>query len=106
MDIERKTARKTGRSLFVFKFINEKDFSDTLRIMRDGVDDMFPDEDDEVFGPERRMTLDLVNKLESRTDRKYADDEYELSGMLFDDEIANLTFELFLLVLCYQVRFH
>ena len=55
MDIERKTARKTGRSLFVFKFINEKDFSDTLRIMRDGVDDMFPDEDDDL--ETRRMKV-------------------------------------------------
>ena len=80
--------------------------ANNLTSIYNAVDDMFPDEDNEVFGPERRMTLELINKLESRTDKKYADDEYELSGMLFDDEMADLTFELFLLVLSYQVMFH
>ena len=96
--------KRTGQNapLFVFHFLDQKDFEGFCANMElyanyaregmkaQGFDDYEPD-----------MLLDKLERLKSRVDDRYADENYALSGCLFEDE-AEIFFNTLFVVQFYS----
>lgn len=92
--VERKSryGRDRGEPLFVFEFVDYNE----LRLYIDGIKRYM--ENHIIPGEFKTEITAILDKLESRTDDKYANEEYKLSGMLFTNEMIQLLKDISILM--------
>jgi len=83
---------KSGRrsNFVVFQFRDEED--------RDFFIDYLNEFSELLIEDDKTEFRELLSKLKSRTDDKYATEKYKLSGLLFHDEFIRFSFIMIILV--------
>lgn len=84
MDIEFKTL-KNGKQAYQFEFVDYDEMECTVSELKKLTTSVLSDDD----GSED--VISILERLESRATDRYANDDYEVTSLLFGNEVATLT---------------
>lgn len=85
---------KRGDQMFIFEFeTKESEFDPTINTLKYFAEEIPMEESKQAF-------LNVISTLEKRCDSHYANEEYEVSTMLFENEMASFCLRLIVALWC------
>ena len=91
MTIKTKKRHNRNETMFIFSFVDKEDFEQQMDFL-----ELCIEESKHLFDTSALQKILIT--LRNRTDDRYADDNYKLSGLLFNDEMAIFTANLLYLL--------